>query len=141
MTFRACGWSVALLILLAGCHDAPRTTYLVTGKLTVRGQPAAEADLRFYDTSGEPPGMARPYARTDGNGRFTVSTYGMNDGAPAGEYRVSVSWKGPLHGVSPDQGDALPELLPARYGDPATSGIQVRVVPGNNALETIDLTP
>ena len=97
--------------------------------------------MRFYDTSGKAPGMARPYARTDENGQFTVSTYGMNDGAPAGEYRVSVSWKGPLRGVSPDQRDALPELLPARYGDPATSGIRVRVVPGNNALETIDLTP
>ena len=60
ITFWACGRSVALLILLAGCRDAPCTTYLVTGKLTVRGQPAAEADLRFYDTSGEPPGMARP---------------------------------------------------------------------------------
>ena len=138
---RACRWSVALLILLAGCRDAPRTTYPVTGKLTVRGQPAAEADLRFYEIGGKVADMARPYARTDESGQFTVSTYGMNDGAPAGEYQVSISWKGPLIGISPDQRDAMPELLPPRYGDAAASGIQVRVTPGDNRLETIDLTP
>jgi hypothetical protein len=138
---RACGWAVALLILLAGCRDAPSTTHPVTGRLTIRGQPAAEADLRFYEISGKAAGMARPYARTDENGQFTASTYGMRDGAPAGEYQVSVSWKGPLRGIPPDQRDAMPELLPPRYADPATSGIRVRVAPGDNALETIDLTP
>ncbi|MDV7399889.1 hypothetical protein RZS08_51215, partial [Arthrospira platensis SPKY1] len=85
------------------------------------------------------PGMARPYATTDSEGRFTVSTYGMNDGAPAGEYRVCVSWKGPMRGVSPDQRDAMPERLPPRYHDPMTSGIQVRVDRGDNNLGTIDL--
>ena len=137
----ACGFAVVLLILLAGCRDAPSTTYPVTGRLTIRGRPVAEADLRFYETNGKATGMARPYTRTAENGQFTVSTYGMNDGAPAGEYQVSVSWKGPLHGIPPDQRDAMPELLPPRYGDPATSGIQVRVTPDDNALETIDLTP
>ncbi len=97
--------------------------------------------MRFYETGGKAAGMARPYARTDEHGQFTVSTYGMNDGAPAGEYQVSVSWKGHLRDIPPDQRDALPELLPARYGDATTSGIRVRVAPGDNALETIDLTP
>lgn len=136
-----CGSAVVLLILLVGCGDAPRTTYPVTGKLTIRGQPAAAADLRFYETGGKAAGMARPYARTDENGRFTVSTYGMNDGAPAGQYQVSVSWKGPLQSIPPDQRDALPEVLPPRYGDAAASGIQVRVSAGDNTLDTIDLTP
>ena len=61
--------------------------------------------------------------------------------APAGEYQVSVSWKGSLRGISPDQRDAMPERLPPRYGDAAASGIQVRVTPGDNRLETIDLAP
>ena len=138
---RACGWAVGLLILLAGCRDAPRETHPVTGKLTIRGKPAEAADLRFYEISGQAAEMARPYARTDEHGRFTVSTYGMHDGAPAGEYQVSVSWKGPLRGISPDQRDAMPERLPPRYGDAAASGIQVRVTPGDNRLETIDLAP
>jgi hypothetical protein len=131
----------ALLLMLAGCGDGRQATYPVTGQLTIRGKPAADADLRFYEVRGRTPGMARPYATTDSDGRFTVSTYGMNDGAPAGEYQVSLSWKGPLRGVSPDQRDAMPELLPPRFADPTTSGIQVRVGRGENALDTIDLVP
>jgi hypothetical protein len=131
----------ALLALLAGCRDAPPATYPVTGKLTIRGQPAAEADLRFYEVRGRAPGMTRPYATTGEDGRFTVSTFGMNDGAPAGEYQVSVSWKGSLRGIPPDQRDALPEQLPPRYTDATTSGIRVRVTSGDNMLETIDLLP
>ena len=61
-------------------------------------------------------------------------------GAPV-HCKMSVSWKGPLHGILPDQRDAMPELLPPRYGDAAASGIQVRVTPGDNRLETIDLAP
>ena len=131
----------ALLLMLAGCGDGRQATYPVAGQLTIQGKPAADADLRFYEVRGRTPGMARPYATTDSEGRFTVSTYGMNDGAPAGEYQVSVSWKGPLRGVSPDQRDAMPERLPPRFNDPTTSGIQVRVVRGDNMLETIDLVP
>jgi hypothetical protein len=62
---RTCGWTVGLLILLAGCRDASRETYPVTGKLTIRGKPAEAADLRFYEIRGQVAGMARPYARTD----------------------------------------------------------------------------
>lgn len=133
--------ALALLVLLAGCRDAPPATYPVTGRLTIRGQPAAEADLRFFEIPGGAPGMARPYATTDQDGRFTVSTYGMHDGAPAGEYQVSISWKGFLRGISSDQRDAMPEVLPPRFGDAATSGIRVQIASGDNTLETIDLTP
>ena len=139
----ACRWAVggmlALLALLAGCREAPRATYPVTGRVTIGGKPAAAVDLRFYDVSGRAPGMARPYATTDEDGRFTVSTFGMNDGAPAGEYQVAMSWKGPLPGELADQRDALPECLPPRYGDATTSGIRVRIAPGDNVLETIEL--
>lgn len=131
----------ALLVLLAGCRDAPPATYPVTGRLTIRGQPAAAADLRFFEIHGRAPGMARPYATTDEDGRFTVSTYGIFDGAPAGEYQLAVSWKGPLRGIPSDQRDAMPEMLPPRFADASTSGLRVQITSGENALETIDLKP
>jgi hypothetical protein len=113
----------------------------VSGQVTIGGEPAAGADLRFYEIRGRTPGMARPYATTDAEGRFVVSTYGMHDGAPPGEYRVTVSWKGPLDSISPDQRDAMPEQLPARFADPSTSGIQVHIARGENLLETIEIMP
>jgi hypothetical protein len=136
---RPCTAICTSLILLGGCRDAPRTTHPVTGSVQIRGQAAAHADLVFYDVSGRAPGGVRPYATTDEAGRFTVSTYGMNDGAPAGEYEITVSWKGPLRGITPDQRDSLPERLPPRYLDPATSGIRMRVVRGENTLQPIEL--
>ena len=128
-----------LMLVLPGCRDAPRATYPVTGRVEIQGQAAAYADLVFYDVRGRVPGGVRPYATTDQSGSFTVSTYGMNDGAPAGEYEVAISWKGPLRGIPPDQRDALPERLPERYLDPAASGVRVRVERGENSLETIQL--
>jgi len=116
-------------------------TYPVTGRLTIRGQPAAAADLRFFEIHGRAPGMARPYATTDEDGRFTVSTYGIFDGAPAGEYQLAVSWKGPLRGIPSDQRDAMPEMLPPRFTDASTSGLRVQITSGENALDTIDLRP
>ena len=135
----AAGIALVLLGMGASCRDGRQATYPVSGQVTIGGQPAASADLRFYETRGQTPGMSRPYATTDAEGRFDVSTYGMHDGAPPGEYRVTVSWKGPLDGISPDQRDAMPERLPARYTDPSTSGIQVHIVRGQNLLETIDI--
>ncbi len=131
----------AALVLLAGCRETRPTTYPVSGRLTRGGRPLAHADLRFYETDGQASPMARPYATTDADGRFVVSTFGMNDGAPAGQYQVSLSWKGELPGVPPDQRDAWPERLPSRYADAATSGIRVRVTPGDNALAAIELAP
>lgn len=131
----------ALLVPLAGCCDATPATYPVTGSLTIRGRPAAGADLWFFESDGRAPGMSRPYATTGEDGRFVVSTYGMNDGAPAGEYQVAVSWKGDLRGIPPDQRDAMPERLPPRFTDATTSGIRVQIKPEANTLDPIDLTP
>jgi hypothetical protein len=132
---------VVLLGACASCGDGRQTTYPVQGQLTIEGKPAPYAELRFYEVHGRTPAMSRPYATTDQEGRFWVSSYGMHDGAPPGEYRVSVSWKGPLDGVSPDQRDSMPEQLPERFTDPATSGIVVRVIGGENRLETIEIVP
>lgn len=132
---------LASLLLAVGCRDGRQATYPVSGRLLVDGQPAAGADLRFYEVSGRTPRLARPYATTDQDGHFVVSTYGMHDGAPIGTYQVSVSWKGPLGRISPDQRDAMPERLPERFTDPTTSGLEVQIARGNNELDPIDIGP
>ncbi len=129
----------ALMLIMGGCRDAP-PTYPVMGSVYFRGQPAAHVDLVFYGANPAADGRLRPYATTDENGRFTVSTYGVHDGAPPGEYEVALSWKGPLRGRSPDQTDGMPERLPARYLNPATSGVRIQVDRGDNQLEAIHLT-
>ncbi len=133
--------SLVLLLLAVGCREGQQATYPVSGQLLIDGQPAAGADLRFYDVGGRTPQLARPYATTDQNGHFVVSTYGMHDGAPIGTYQVCVSWKGPPDRISPDQRDAMPERLPERFADPTTSGIEVQIIRGKNELDPIDIVP
>lgn len=124
-----------LIVILCGCREHPRT-YPVSGSVHYRGQPAAHVDLVFYNADTQ---ALRPYATSDQQGQFSVSTYGVHDGAPAGEYEVAFSWKGPLRGLSLDQRDGMPERLPARYLDPATSGVRIEITRGENRLEPIHL--
>ena len=127
-----------LMVILWGCREHPRT-YPVSGSVYYQDQPAAHVDLVFYNAGSADAQALRPYATSDPQGQFTVSTYGVHDGAPAGDYEVAFSWKGPLRGLSSDQRDGMPERLPARYLDPATSGVRLEIIRGENRLETLHL--
>jgi hypothetical protein len=68
-------------------------------------------------------------------GRFILSTYKKDDGAPAGSYEVTIVWlpegyKGPA-----EEGNKLP----ARYATRQTSGLKVHVVKDDNILEPFQL--
>jgi len=80
----------------------------------------------------------RPRARTGPDGNFTLRTYRIDDGAPAGQYRVAIEWFGP---VSEERGDAAPrpDRLRGRYRDPDTSGLTATVSKGNNDLGAFEL--
>jgi hypothetical protein len=65
-----------------------------------------------------------------------VSTYRAEDGAPAGQYDVTIVWlpkgyNGPLEKSN---------KLPGRYSQPATSGLKVEVKASDNVLPTFNLT-
>ena len=65
-----------------------------------------------------------PAATTAADGKFEVGTYGDNDGAPAGDYVLSVSWSAP----NPQNEEASgPDKLGGRYVDPATSKLTAKV--------------
>jgi hypothetical protein len=118
----------------------------VSGQLTMGGQPMADAQLVFYPVEELPKGTSpiRPRATTDEDGTFRVSTYASEDGAPAGNYHVTVSWKGPPIGPSGEVGvvgdeDNRPEKVPAAFRNPKFSRIKVEVAAGENELTPWDL--
>jgi hypothetical protein len=67
-----------------------------------------------------------------------ISTYRQNDGAPAGEYRVTLQWmqpepprpNGPPAGFSP-----LHDKLEGKYRDAAKPAWVTTIEEGNNVLE------
>ncbi|MCS7239476.1 MAG: carboxypeptidase-like regulatory domain-containing protein [Thermoguttaceae bacterium] len=126
-------------LLLAGCGgQAGPTTYRVTGTVTQDGKPLADAAVTFH-----PVGQGQPaVGRTDASGRYetsalpgryrvTVAKYASAEGgtaaaAPSGEYQEAAPGTTP----APSR-----NILPAKYADPATSGFEVEVKPGDNTFD------
>ena len=65
-----------------------------------------------------------PRATVGADGTFQVSTYGENDGAPAGDYVILISWEAP----NPTNEEASgPDRLGGRYVDPAKSKLTAKI--------------
>jgi hypothetical protein len=135
-------WIVALCCLLCGCQqeafEPPVPTYAVCGQILVEGQPAAGAEVVFHPEQTER-GALRPRAVTDEQGRFELSTFQARDGAPAGRYQVTVSWKSESTGKQEDR-DLAKDRLPSRYLSPAASKLAAEVQPGANELPPFSLS-
>ena len=81
-----------------------------------------------------------PHATVDQNGDFTVSTYGTGDGAPAGDYKITISWRGAEATGLPDGARAeLDEMAPEEFQGARTSKIRVKINEAENKLDTWDL--
>lgn len=72
----------------AGCGKKEVPVFPVRGTLTIGNQPAPGIQLVFVSTT-EPEGE-RPHATTGEDGTFQLTTRMLNDGAPAGEYKVQL---------------------------------------------------
>jgi hypothetical protein len=114
------------------------------GKLTFNGEPIVDADLTFYPIEAFPKDASKilPHARTGEDGAFGISTYGITDGAPAGRYRVTASWKDPGEGTfSREQLDGSEEKLPQAYQNPRITQLKVEVKEGEtNELPTLEIS-
>lgn len=118
----------------------------VTGRVTFKGDPAAGAELLFFpadaasDAAGKGPVTKGSVAPDGALFVQTIVPQGTGEGAPPGQYAVTVSWKKPLRPDDRDT-DFGPELLPKRYQDRKNSGLNVEIKPGKNDLQPFELTP
>jgi len=107
-----------------------RPTHAVHGKVFFEGTPAANAQVVFHLISGQGKTFTRAGdALVEADGSFTLTTYSANDGAPVGEYAVTITNRDPPWD---EQGKPGPNRLPARYGRPQTSGLRAKVEEGSN---------
>ena len=81
----------------------------------------------------------RPRATVRPDGTFQVTTYGTGDGAPEGDYRVTIVW----HKLVEIDGEptAGPNLLPSPYSQPATTELKLSVKPGTNDFPPLQIHP
>ncbi len=136
---------IAVAATLAGCGSDQLPTYPVRGQLMAGGQPAANAFVVFHPQGDdERLRKLRPTGRVAGDGSFTLTTYIADDGAPRGEYVVTVEWPGidpDMPASSEDSEAALsgPDRLQGRYQDAAASSLRATIVAGANTLPPIEV--
>jgi hypothetical protein len=131
---------LAVPLLCASCarNDRP-PVYRVQGKIFYEGKPTANALVVLHPVNKDPRlESVRPLAHVETDGSFKLTTFANGDGAPAGEYVVTVDWRertAPVEGAPPGR-----SLLPPRYSNPASSQLRVQIKEGTNELEPLKLT-
>ena len=155
MTLRSRTWAAGrlwpvvlcglLLAAMSGCGQAPAGD-APDGKLvSVKGQalfldkPIPKATVTFHPLAVADKKAKTPFAVVQEDGTFLMTTYRPEDGAPAGEYSVTVSWFKPAKGTSADDGIGE-ELLPAKYQRPESSGLKVTVKADSSEAVVLKLT-
>lgn len=121
MTRVMSGVILALVVaLLCGCDDGKPKTVAVTGTVTYKDQPVSGAQVIFYSGTGRP-----AEATTDANGKFTLASFSLGDGAVIGKHKVTV-----VKMVSQNASDPYApatNALPARYGLENTTPLEEEV--------------
>ena len=114
----------------------------VKGQVFYKGEPAAGAMLAFHPKGsiGVP---NKPTATAGADGSFTVSTLAANDGAPDGEYGVTVVWLKPPAGAaraidSERAAAGATDRLNGKYADPKNPKLTA-TVKGATTLPRFDL--
>jgi hypothetical protein len=126
-----------MLVSLCSCNSneyGDHPPYPASGKVLINGQPVKGLRVTLFPQSFSSERTIMPLGFTREDGSFDLSTYGPNDGAPAGDYRVTVYWPA-FH--RPRQ--KAPDLLADRYSKPESSPLMTHVDKGNNVLKTIEI--
>jgi hypothetical protein len=132
-----------LCLFLIGCDETSEpnnrlATIPVKGIVRLDGKPLAGARIVLHSLE-EREGIPRPVAKSDANGAFELRTYRAGDGAPQGNYRATISCRGPFAGKEEDREELGPELVPSRYVSVHSSDIAVAVFGTSVELKPWDL--
>jgi hypothetical protein len=136
-------WSIVLIVVCCiGCgrsRSEPLPVYPVKGEVFVGGKPAEGAVIAFYPTKRTEWSSTTSRGVVDQRGGFSLTTYEANDGAPEGEYVVTVYW--PERPLDPSgEGNDLPaDQLGGRFAKLAHSNLRVRLGQQPVTLARVDL--
>lgn len=129
---------LSFLCLSSGCSSGSGNPvcYPISGKVLFNQQPIAEAQVVLYPKTGSISPL--PMGYTDEKGQFTITTWATGDGAPAGDYVVTVSWKA-LELKGEEKIRSGRQLLSMENTDPHRSPWKYTVKEGGNAPLVIDI--
>jgi hypothetical protein len=136
---------ISLVFAISGCgSDAPKgpeklSTTPVDGIVILNGKPAAEVSISLHHSEGK----VAPRGMSDKDGKFSISTYGKDDGAPIGKYKVTAAknmTKEISPGVlAPPPPGGFKSDIPAKYESVNSTDISVEIKAGEKNSLKIDL--
>jgi hypothetical protein len=121
---------VMAVVLAAGCSRSSQESQ-VSGNVSLDGQQIGPGIIVFAPVDHGTPAIGP----IDGDGSYSMST-SHEVGLSAGKYKVGISIREMPTNVK--RGDRLPPgklLIPERYEDSATSGLEFDVAPGTNTID------
>jgi hypothetical protein len=128
------------------CSGCAREVYPVSGKVLYKGEPASGAAVFFHRRGADPAHEPMTMGIVKDDGSFTVVCGSLGEGAPPGEYDVTVEWKqprkqskGPLQHAPGHPSVKAPDRLKGRYADPGQSRLHAVVKAQTNALPPFEL--
>ncbi|MEQ8785996.1 MAG: hypothetical protein RIC55_06840 [Pirellulaceae bacterium] len=129
--------SLTGLTAIVGCSGDQEVDLMpvhpVVGVLTYQGDPMSRAVIIYHPESKSVVGgtvTARGVA--DENGRYQLTSFTKDDGAPAGNYKVTIYWPEP----GPEEADPLPpDRLKGVYAKEKTPKLDAEVSEGENTID------
>ncbi len=109
--------------------------YRAGGKADFEGKPMAKATIILHPVEARTVPFPLPCATVQEDGTFILGTYRKGDGAPEGEYKVTVQWV-----VATPRNRFPTNVLPSQYSDAKTSDLTVRIKSGSNTLPPFQFT-
>ncbi|MCC9599532.1 hypothetical protein LOC67_03090 [Stieleria sp. JC731] len=123
-----------MLCMSIGCGKEAwkSATYPAGGSFTVNGKPAVGAVVELVSL-GQPPDErnSRPWAIVKEDGSYTLSTYESEDGAPVGNYAITLRW--PPDVTQP----SFEDQLGGKYTTARATQWSVEIKEGENSIDPI----
>ena len=140
------GWLLGCLILGCGGDSSYTPTVQVfpaKGKLEYQGKPLAGVTLIFNPVDEKQ--KLKPQATTDAEGNFVATTFSTGDGAPEGEFLITLVVRSNESDSAREDaegnGRAKPAKtkFPVKFQNPTTSTLKVKVSKGQADLGTLEI--
>lgn len=135
--------------VILGCAEessfkSPVPVFPTFGKILYQGKPLAGIILLFHSTDVNQ--KIKSQATTDEDGKFVATTFKTADGAPEGDYTITLT-------VSSNESDSAREdaaterksrkegqvRFPSKYQNPATSSLKVKVTKNQPDLGILEI--
>jgi hypothetical protein len=134
-------WTACTVIvsLCMGCEAKKpwESTVPVAGSVTYQGKAISGAQVVLFPVDSNVHATVRPSAVSAEDGTLKFTTYAKDDGAPKGDYQVSIVWHPLVNaGNGPVRGD---NQLPTRYAKPTTSQVTATVKEEGGVLPEFEL--